>query len=280
MTGESHYIIRGGDAGAERLRVLSRAMRSGTLAVLNHAGLAPGLDVLDLGCGSGDITVEIARIVGPTGQVVGIDMDNRVLAHARSASDACGLSVQWRQGRVEDLDKEGSFDIAYSRFLLSHLLDPADALQRMRRAVRPLGRVVVEDIDIAAHAHWPPSTAFQRYIELYAAAGRARGVDPSIGPRLPALLIDAGIEEVEVSISMPVFRAGEGKTIARLTLLNIAEAAIAAGLTNHAEVDRLLAELAKHETDPRSIQSTAQVFQAIGTVRGTRLVSRAERELG
>jgi hypothetical protein len=78
------------------------------------------------------------------------------------------------------------------------------------------------------------------------------------------LLIDAGLEDVHVSISMPVFRAGEGKTIARLTLSNIADAAIAAGLTNRAEVDRLLAELAEHETDPGSIQSTAQVFQAVG----------------
>jgi len=264
MTDDAHYIIRGGDPGAERLRVLSRVMRSGTLAVLDRAGLALGLDVLDLGCGSGDTTVEIARLVGPTGRVVGIDMDDRVLAHARSLSEACGLPVQWRQARAEDVDEEGAFDIAYARFLLSHLPDPSDGLRRMLRAVRPGGRVVVEDIDITAHAHWPPSAAFVRYIELYAAAARARGADPTIGPRLAAMLIDAGLVDVEISISMPVFHAGEGKSIARLTLANVAEAAIAAGLTNRAEVDELLAELATHEADPRSIQSTAQVFQAIG----------------
>jgi SAM-dependent methyltransferase len=264
VTDRSHYILRGGDAGAERLRVLARAMRPGTLAVLDRAGLAPGLDVIDLGCGSGDTTVEIARIVGPTGCVVGTDVDEGILAHARSLSAACGVWVEWRQGRVEDLDEEGVFDIAYARFLLSHVPDPADALRRMRRSVRPAGRVVVEDIDIAVHTHWPPSAAFERYIDLYAAAGRARGVDPSIGPRLAAMLVDAGLANVEVWISMPVFRAGEGKTVARRTLAGIAESAIAAGLTDRAEVDRLLAELAAHETNPRSIQSTAQVFQAIG----------------
>ena len=264
MTEELHYIIRGGDPGAERLHVLSRVMRSGTLAVLDRAGLAPGLNVLDLGCGGGDATIDIARLVGPTGRVVGIDMDDRVLAHARSTSEACGLTIEWKQGRAEDLNEEASFDIAYSRFVLSHLSDPAGALRRMRRAVRPSGRIVVEDIDITTHAYWPPSTAFQRYIELYAATGRARGVDPVIGPRLAALLIDAGLEDVEVSISMPVFRTGEGKTIARLTLANIADAAISVGLTDREEVDRLLVELSAHEVDPRSIQSTAQVFQAIG----------------
>jgi SAM-dependent methyltransferase len=239
-------------------------MRTGTLAVLDRAGLAPGLDVLDLGCGGGDATIEIAQLVGPTGRVVGIDMDAGVLAHARAAADACGVSVHWRQSRIEDLDEESSFDIVYARFLLSHLPDPVDALRRMRIALRPHGRVVVEDIDIATHAHWPPSAAFQRYVELYAATGRIRGVDPSIGPRLPALLIDAGLEDIDVSISMPVFGRGEGKTIGRLTLSNIAETAIDEGLTNREEIDRLLADLAAHEADSRSIQSTAQVFQAIG----------------
>jgi SAM-dependent methyltransferase len=165
---------------------------------------------------------------------------------------------------VQDLDEEESFDLVYARFLLSHLPDPAAALHRMRRAVKPSGRVVVEDIDIGTHTHWPPSTAFARYIELYAATARARGVDSSIGPRLPSLLIDAGLENVDVSISVPVFLAGAGKTIARLTLSNIADAAIAAGFTNRAEIDRLLGELAAHETEPRSIQSTPQVFQAVG----------------
>ena len=84
MTDGSHYIISGGAPGAERLRVLSLAMRSASLALLDRAGLSPGLEVLDLGCGGGDMTVDIARLVGPTGRVVGIDMDNRVLAHARS----------------------------------------------------------------------------------------------------------------------------------------------------------------------------------------------------
>lgn len=264
MKDEFHYIIRGGEPGAERLHVLARAMRPGTLAVLDRAGLGPGLEVLDLGCGSGETTIDIARLVGPTGRVVGIDMDDRELAHARSAADACSVSIEWKQGRAEDLDDEASFDIAYARFVLSHLNDPADALRRMRWAVRRSGRIVVEDIDITTHAHWPPSAAFHRYIELYAATGRARGVDPDIGPRLAAMLIDAGLEDVEVSISMPVFRTGDGKTIARLTLSNIADAAISSGLTDRVEVDRLLAELAIHEADPRSIQSTAQVFQAIG----------------
>jgi SAM-dependent methyltransferase len=224
----------------------------------------PGASVLDFGCGSGDATVEIARIVGGSGRVVGIDIDSGALACARSLAGACDVSVDWRQGHAEDLDENGQFDVAYARFLLSHLPDPLEMLRRMRRAVRPGGWVAVEDIDITCHAYWPPSAAMRRYIELYAAVGRLRGADPSLGPRLAAMFLDAGLSDVEVAISMPVFRAGDGKTIARLTLSAVADAAIGAGLTDRAEVDRLLAEIEEHEADPRSIQSTAQVFQVIG----------------
>ncbi|UZR29535.1 methyltransferase domain-containing protein [Methylococcus mesophilus] len=264
MANESHYIIRGGESGAERLHVLGRVMWPASLAVLGRAGLAPGMDVLDLGCGSGDMTLEIARVAGANGRVVGIDMDAGVLAEAKRASEGSGLPIEWRQGRIEEVDEDGAFDLVYARFLLSHLPDPRDALRRMCRAVRPFSRVVVEDIDISAHVHWPPSAAFRRYVELYTATALARGADPGIGPRLPALLIDAGLEDVEVAVSMPVFRQGEGKTVARITLSNIAESAIAVGLTCREEIDRLLGDLAGHEADPRSIQSTAQVFQVIG----------------
>lgn len=264
MNQTTPYIIRGGDPGVERLAVLARVMRPGSQAVLERAGIAPGINVLDLGCGSGDMTVEIARMVGPTGRVVAIDNDDRALDFAKSTARSSGLDVEWRNGCVEDLDVIGAFDLVYARFILSHLNEPATVLRLMRRALRPSGKIVLEDIDISVHAHWPVSPAFQRYVEIYAATARARGAMPCIGPSLATLLVDAGLENVEVAISMPVFRSGEGKTIARLTLLNIADAAIAAGLSHRDEIDRLLAQLADHEFDPRSIQSTAQVFQVIG----------------
>jgi len=260
----SNYIIRGGDPGADRLRVLARAMMPGTLAILDRAGIGAGLSVIDLGCGSGHVAVEMAQLVGPTGRVVGLDMDERVLAHAQELAAEHGAKVEWLLGKVQDLDIQQEFDIVYARFLLSHLPDPIDAIHRMRRAVRPGGRIVVEDVDITVHTHWPPCAAFSRYIELYAAAARARGVDASIGPRLPGLFIDAELADVQLAISMPVFRTGEEKSIARLTLSNIADTLIELGLATRTEIDRLTFELAKHEADPRSIQSTAQVFQVVG----------------
>ncbi len=264
MSDTNHYIIAGGEPGAERLHVLARAIRPGTLEALRRAGLGAGMSVLDVGCGPGDVTLEIARVVGSSGRVVGIDMDAAVLTHGRVAAEKAGLAVEWRCQDVEDFDEPGAYDLVYARFLLSHLVDPAAMLDHLLGALRPGGRIVIEDIDISAHTCWPASSAFARYVELYEATARAHGVDATIGPRLPGLLLDAGATELHVNLSTPVFLAGEGKHVACLTLQSIAGSAVESGLTTAAEISELLDALHRHEADPRSLQSIAQICQVTG----------------
>src|ERR1700759_924694 len=84
----SDYIIRGGVQGRERLRILSRVMRPTTMALLQRAGLRQGMTCLEAGCGGGDVAFDMACPVGPSGRVVGIDIDQKVLelAVAEAAS--------------------------------------------------------------------------------------------------------------------------------------------------------------------------------------------------
>ena len=70
-----YYIIRGGSAGRERLRLLSRVMHGATTRLLDHVGVRPGMSYLDMGCGGGDVTIELAKRAGPTSQIVGEDID-------------------------------------------------------------------------------------------------------------------------------------------------------------------------------------------------------------
>jgi cyclopropane fatty-acyl-phospholipid synthase-like methyltransferase len=69
---QKHYIIRGGEEGRTRLRVLSRVMQSKTLSLLDRAGIRPGMECLEVGCGSGDLAFDLARMVGAGGKVVAI----------------------------------------------------------------------------------------------------------------------------------------------------------------------------------------------------------------
>src|SRR5262245_13085784 len=107
----SHYVLRGGVEGRERLRLLSRVMGPATLGLLQRVGLRPGMACLDLGCGGGDVTLELARAVGPSGRVVGMDIDGTKLELARREAEARQLgNVEFRQSEVGDSDLPPEFD--------------------------------------------------------------------------------------------------------------------------------------------------------------------------
>jgi len=242
--GRHHYIIRGGVAGRERLRVLNRVMRPTTLALLQRIGLALGMRVLDVGCGGGDLCCEIARIVGPSGRVVGTDIDGVKLDLARSEAAAAGIgNVEFRLADNQTAEIEREFDVAHARFLLTHLPDPESALRNMIRAVKPGGTIVLEDIDVSGWFVYPDSPAHRRFLALYSNTVRRRGGDPDIGPRLPLMLNAAGLENVQMNVVQPAHFSGEVKLMPALTMENIAEAVLEENFATQEEIDWVVAKL-------------------------------------
>jgi ubiquinone/menaquinone biosynthesis C-methylase UbiE len=269
MAAELPYLIRGGHDGRERLRVLARAMRPATTALLDRVAVPVGASCLDVGCGAGDVTLELARRAGDAGRVVGVDIDEDKLAIAREEAAAAGLDVDYRRADVTRERLGAGFDLAYVRFLLTHLVDPAAACRRILSTLRPGGTVIVEDIDIAASFCHPPSSAYRRYLEIYAATAHARGGDPHIAPRLPALLRDAGFEQIRAWAAQPIGLATDGaegavKLVSPLTLVNIADAAIAEGVAGEPELTALTQELHRMAEDPETLMSIPRIVQATG----------------
>ena len=86
------YVIKGGVEGRERLRLLSEIMGPSTRALLAEVGVLPGATCLDVGCGGGDVTFELARAVGPSGRVVGVDRDRTTIDIAKREAGEMGLS--------------------------------------------------------------------------------------------------------------------------------------------------------------------------------------------
>ena len=143
-----HYVIRGGVEGRERLRILARVMRPTTCSLFDRVRIDTGMACLDVGCGGGDVTFDLARRVGPGGSVVGWDIDETKLGLARREAEEQGLdNVEFRLSDIGDGEAEREFDVVYARFLLTHLKDPAEALTGMRQILRPGGVAIVEDID-------------------------------------------------------------------------------------------------------------------------------------
>ena len=263
--GSDRYVIRGGAEGRERLRLLSEIMGPHTRALLAEVGIAPGAHCLDVGCGGGDVTLELARAAGPTGRAVGVDLDATKLAIARDeAAQAKVANVVFEERDVSAWEPDRPFDVVYARFLLTHLADPAALLAAMRRHLRPGGVLVVEDIDYRGHFAEPECGALRRAVELYTRSVQRRGADPNIGPRLPGLLRAAGIAGVQMRLVQPAALQGGIKDLICVTLESISEAVLADGLIGAAELNETIAELDAFARDPHTVLGGPRVFQAWG----------------
>jgi SAM-dependent methyltransferase len=259
------YIIRGGVLGFERLRVLARVLHPTTSAFFDRIGVAGDMQCLDVGCGSGDVSLELFRRVGASGRVLGVDLDEVKLELARATADTCGArAVEFRKADVLALPGQAEFDLIYVRFVLTHLTDPGAALTRLRELLRPNGILALEDIDVSGCFTHPRSAAHERYAELYAQAARARGADADIGPRLPELLRGAGLARVQAGLVQPTALSGETKLIPLLTMQSIADAVVAGGHASANEVTAVVDELAALAADSTTLIGLPRIFQAWG----------------
>jgi ubiquinone/menaquinone biosynthesis C-methylase UbiE len=262
MSDSSHYVIRGGQHGRERLRVMSRVLRPTTVALLRELHLGDGLCCLDAGCGGGDTSLELARMVGPSGRVVGIDIDATKLEMARrEAADQGVANVEFCVVDIREAPAVPTYDVVYSRFLLTHLRDPQEMVASFYQQLRPGGSIALEDIDFSGLFVHPPNAAFQRYVDWYYATVRRRGGDPDIGPRIARILSDCGFERIALSVVQPAALAGEVKTVNALTAENIAAAVIADGLATQDEVNAVARELHDYAADPLTIAGFPRIFQ-------------------
>lgn len=263
--GSHRYVIRGGVEGRERLRILASVMGPATRALLAEVGVPTGSACLDIGCGGGDVTFEIARATGPEGRVIGVDLDATKIELARREGEQQGLSnVVFQSRDVTDWEPRESFDLVYARFLLSHLADPAAIAATARRHLRPGGVLIVEDIDFRGHFAEPDCPALSRFVELYTRSVRARGADPHLGPRLPGLLRAARFEDVKMRLTHPADLEGGIKLLTCVTLENIAETVVGDGYVTEEELRETIAELYAFARNPHTVLGGPRVFQVWG----------------
>jgi len=254
----TEYTLARGDAGAERLAILSEGQWPSSLRLLRQAGLRKGSRFLDVGCGAGDLSRRVAALGG---RCTGVDIDPGFVARASAACSDVGFHCL----SAHELDSLPSgFDVVYARYLLSHLADPQDALNKMATAARPGGTVVLEDIDFDLHTAQPRPAAFDRYLELYAKVVRGKGGDPYLGRRLYAMAVAAGLQDVKATVQVTVFAEGNPKRISSLTFLGIREALLRDGHLDADEFEAILAGLTELEALPNSTISLAGTFQVWG----------------
>src|SRR3984957_20882596 len=164
--------------------------------------LTPDARVLDVGCGPGTITVDLAARV-PEGQVTGIDAADGVLDTARQEAQRRGQeNVRFEPGNVYQLGyPDGSFDVVHAHQVLQHVGDPVAALAEMRRVCRPGGMVAARDGDYPAMRYFPDDPEMARAFEAYGALTRVNGANWDAGRRLLHWALQVGFSSVAASAS-------------------------------------------------------------------------------
>lgn len=220
--------------------------------------LRPGQDVLDVGCGPGTITADLAARVAP-GRVVGIDRSDDVVARAAAAC-AAQPTAEVRVADVYALPfDDASFDVVHAHQVLQHLSDPVAALGEMRRVCRHDGVVAVRDADYETFSWAPADPALDAWLALYRAVARSNGADPDAGRHLKGWARAAGFSRVEATASAWCFATDEERTwwgelwAERTTATVLADQATAAGLATPADLEDMAAAFRRWAADPDGV---------------------------
>jgi SAM-dependent methyltransferase len=243
-------------------------MAQASAAFARRIGVRPGWSCLDVGCGDGQMTLFFARTVGPSGRAVGLDIDGEAVELARRAAAQAGLPATFVRADAATIPERDAFDLAYARLLLSHLADPMATLRSMAAAVRVNGVVAVEDLFTGTLRADPPAAALDGLQEVYAATVRFHGGDPTIGPRLPALLAAAGLAEArQATVTNPMATVDEKLFLVDL-LDNMRAAILEARAATAHELDNLRAGVAAAARDTTTVFYQARMHQVWGHREG------------
>ncbi|MEN8113026.1 MAG: methyltransferase domain-containing protein [Actinomycetota bacterium] len=207
--------------------------------------LEPGMTMLDVGCGPGNLTVDLARRTAP-GRVIGIDNAETIVETAREMTPDDVDNVEFRAGDVYALEfDDDTFDVVHAHQVLQHLPDPVGALREMRRVARPGGIVAVRDADFASMEWHPSDDRFEQWRELYRAVATGNGAEPNAGQYLEEWAHVAGLDEVAASTSMWWFSSTDERSwwgslwADRIRDSALGEQALERGLASRSELDDL-----------------------------------------
>lgn len=202
--------------------------------------------ILDVGCGPGTITLDLARIA-KAGSVIGVDRSDAVISEARAAAQRAGVAnVGFTVGDVYALEYEaGTFDVVHAHQVLQHLGEPVAALREMGRVCKPDGVVAVRDSDYAGFTWWPDVPELGEWLRLYRDLARGNGGEPDAGRRLKSWARAAGLDVVSSTADVWCFSSTDdvawwgGMWADRVVGSDMANQAMTQGLASLEDLERL-----------------------------------------
>lgn len=198
---EHPYVLGHSTLELERLKAQAALVDPITERFFRSAGLEPGMRVLDVGSGAGDVAFLARRLVGESGSVVGFDRSPVALQVARRRAAELGLAnVSFSEGDLIESGLETPVDAAVGRYVLQFQPDSAAMLRRIASLVRPGGVVAFHEIDWGGLSSFPPVPTYDRLCAWGAETMRRHGTETRMGAKLHATFVASGLHEPSVRL--------------------------------------------------------------------------------
>jgi SAM-dependent methyltransferase len=261
------YFLGSSSAELERLTLQAQIYEEHTRWLLDQLPIQPGWRALDVACGPVGIVPLLAERVGPTGEVIGLDSDERMVENARAlVADRRLASTKIVVGDARRSGLPSSrFDLVHERLLLINVPDPESVLAEMVRLTRPGGFVAGQEVDTVSWLCEPPHPAWDRLLGAWKIIGSDLGKDLFIGRRLPTLLKGAGLVDVGTRVHALVYRGDHPYKMHLLWFIALGrDRILEKGLFSPAELAELVDGLRRHLEQPDTLVLAHLLFQAWG----------------
>lgn len=271
MTKPKDYALAVGDISRERYEIFAYLYNPFSLEFLRQKNIKDGMRVLDVGCGIGDMTCELAKLVGGKGQAIGIDASKEQLEIAKQVANKNKLqNIQFVECLADQLVAlEQTFDLVYCRALLNTQKNPKQIIQQMYNVLAPNGILICEEprTDKNFFCH-PTSSAYQRWEKCFAKLAEISGKDFvfnfNIGCELYSWFKDLNLNAIHGRVIQPLLITPYEKRQLTLQIIELTPTLIKTGLATQAELEQLVDDLEEFEKDNAYIAGFFPCLQIVG----------------
>ena len=211
------YLLGHSDGEVERLQAQARLMEPITRQIFRDAGIVPGMRVLDVGSGAGDVAFLVADMVGDSGEVLGVDRVSAVVGAASERAKARSLrNVSFKIGDPAQMVFDRRFDAIVGRYVLQFQKQPALMLRNLARHLRSGGLAVFHEIDWSGLSSFPAAPTFDRCCRWGLDTLRAHGTETRMGSKLHATFVEAGLSAPSMRLEALLGGGTNGAAVLRL----------------------------------------------------------------
>ncbi len=191
---QSFYALGHSEQELQRLSHQGQVFGPFTRQLFEEAGVSQGMRVLDVGCGTGDVAFLAADLVGPSGEVVGVDRERTAVDWANARAHSRGTrNVKFVEGDPAEMEFDRQFDAVVGRLVLMYYPDPVDTVRKLMRHVRPGGLIVFQEIDLANACSMPVAPLFERSMTWIKQTLSGTGARIQMGLELYPVFVAAGL---------------------------------------------------------------------------------------